>query len=118
MADPVLDLARRLIDLDQEALEVRAKLKAALLNGAEPRPVRPTPARQSKPGLNRAKVLEQAAQADEQVLTLLKAGPMTASEIGAATSGKASTVQNRLQRLREKGLVQRDDAGAWQSTQT
>jgi hypothetical protein len=46
MADAVLDLARRLLELDQEAIEVRAKLKAALLNGAggseappfEPRP--------------------------------------------------------------------------------
>jgi hypothetical protein len=106
--DDLVELARRLVALDDEAAKVRAEIKAVVLNGEGPRP---TPARSSKPGGNRAVVMERAAKADEEVVALLKGQPLTTAEIVAATQGKQTTVQNRLRRLMAKGLVERAGSG-------
>jgi DNA-binding IclR family transcriptional regulator len=68
----------------------------------------------------RAAVMAQAAEMDRRVLGLLKDQPMTSGQIAKATASKVSTTSERMRRLERRGLVRRDDDGAWlsQSTQT
>jgi hypothetical protein len=116
MAD-LVELARRLVALDDEAAKVRAQIKQCVLNGAEPAPTRPTSRRAEASGGKRTAIMEQAAKTDEEVLTLIKDKLMTTAEIVAATQGKQTTVQNRLRRLMAKGLVERA-GNAWSATST
>jgi hypothetical protein len=109
----LVSLAQRLVELDREAAEVRAKMKQILLNGADPEP-RPTSAERSgaKGPPSKAAVMAQAQAADEQVIALLKEKPGTRTgEIARATGAKGTTTSNRLHRLLDKGLIERRDEG-------
>jgi hypothetical protein len=115
MAD-LVQLARRLVMLDDEAAKVRAEIKAVVLNGgSEAPPFSPKSMRPPDRPQKRTAIMEQAAKADEAVVGLLRAKPMTTAEIVAATQGKQTTVQNRLRRLMTKGLVERAGSG-WSVT--
>jgi DNA-binding IclR family transcriptional regulator len=61
-----------------------------------------------------------AAERNEAVVAQLKDQPgMTTAAVVKASGRKPTTTATRLQRLVERGLVQRDDGGAWSlSTQT
>ena len=54
-----------------------------------------------------------AAQVEETILELLQSSPgMGTAAIAKATSAQRSTTDERLKRLRAKGLIERDDASA------
>ena len=96
-------LAQRYVELATKIENVRREMLSCLANGAGSEPAaHPTPrgARRVLPA--------QAKDADETVLALLKAKSMKQSEIATAT-----TLQNRLARLRDRGLVERGGDGAW-----
>jgi hypothetical protein len=116
MADDLINLAQRLVDLDKEIADVRSRMLTLLTNGhGEPASIRPTSPRK---GERRAAIMEQAAAEEERIVGLLRAAPMTTGEIAKATQGKASSVQNRLARLEKRNLVVRGDGGAWSATST
>jgi predicted transcriptional regulator len=92
-----------------------------VLNGADPEPplANPTSAR-SNPGTaklhkapSRDEVMAKSAADDEQVVALLHKEPMRLKKLAEASGQKQTTLSQRLSRLRERGLVERSDAGAW-----
>jgi predicted transcriptional regulator len=60
--------------------------------------------------------MERAAKADEAVLALLKDKPMTTGEIKQATGAKPTTLQVRLARLAQRGVVAHGEDGTWSAT--
>jgi uncharacterized membrane protein len=101
-------LAQRYVELATKIENVRREMPSCLANGAGSAPAaHPTPrgARRVLPA--------QAKDADETVLALLKAKSMKQSEIAQATEAAATTLQKRLARLRDRGLVERGGDGAW-----
>jgi DNA-binding IclR family transcriptional regulator len=63
-------------------------------------------------------MLSGARKADERLLDLLRDQPMKQAAIAKALDAAQSSTQARLQRLRAKGLVPRDEAGLWSTTST
>jgi hypothetical protein len=121
MSSELVVLAQKLVALDAEAEQTRNAMRAILANGlGDPRPGRPTRPRKGPQSPRRAEVLTQSAERDAQALEVIRASEsgLTRREIQAATGGATSTLQNRLTRLEEKGLVQRGEGGAWISTST
>jgi hypothetical protein len=117
-ATELLGLAKRLVALDEETVEVRRAMLAALSNGADPTQ-RPTqaPAR-SKPGPKGAshpnRVKAQAAE--HQIVALLKDKPgMGTAALAEATSSKANTTTERLRRLKDRGLVAPAEDGGYRA---
>jgi hypothetical protein len=102
----IVQLAERLVQLDREAGEIRARLLKLLANGSDPAPRPSGPGR--KPGAARAAMTEQAETA---IVELLKGQAMGPAEIARATGARTGTVNDRLRRLCKKGLVERADAG-------
>jgi hypothetical protein len=74
------------------------------------------PARSRGPGKGRKRVLEEASEAEAQIVAALRDKPMRHAEIVRATVRKATSTSLRLQRLQKRGLVQRDDEGLWSSS--
>jgi hypothetical protein len=85
----------------------------AVLNGggskalpfAKPRPAKRPP---TAPG--------QASEAETQILEALRDKPLRHGELSRAIDQKASSISLRLRRLAGRGLVRRDDQGAWAAT--
>jgi uncharacterized membrane protein len=115
----LLELATKYVSLTAELEETRRAMRALLGNGAEGEPAndppRPTKraARPARASGKRARALRAAAKAEEAIVDLLKGRPMRQAELIKATSASPTTVQQRLVRLKEKGAVERDDAGLW-----
>jgi hypothetical protein len=88
-----------------------------LSNGSDPHPPEPTP-RPTQPGhkpgsrpqTNQAR-LEAGGRAETQIIELLKAQPMGLAEVARMTGARRGTVDDRLRRLKAKGLVTRGEDG-------
>jgi hypothetical protein len=100
---------RRYVDLNSQLEEVRNQMRQALTNGGGSEAPPFKAASQPK---NR---FADARAADEQVVELLRARPMRASEIVAAMNAKTSTISERLRRLKQKGLIEPCEGG-WTAT--
>jgi hypothetical protein len=107
----MLQLAQRLCDLDCEAEDVRNQMRKLLANGAggEPSP-RPT---SNQKGCKRAAMLEEASEAEGQIIAALKDGPQRHAGVLKATGQRATSTSVRLARLQAKGLVQHGDDSSW-----
>ena len=121
-------LARRLIDLDHEAADVRNEMRRLLANGGGPGPRPPTrravktaKARPAKPAAapeasaarlspNAARIA-QARMAEQRILELLADGPKGPAQLARSTNAQISTIGERLRRLKAQGLVARGDQG-------
>jgi hypothetical protein len=126
MAEGLVDLARRYVALSDELETVRGEIKRVMLNGggapepgvkAKPNPTKPArPAGGSKPTKSarmhpNAKL---AAEAEAKIIALLRMTPgMRPSEIAKQMAARPNTTVQRLERMRERGEVQRDDQGAY-----
>jgi hypothetical protein len=124
----LVDLARRLVDLDRKAADVRNEMRRPLANGggAGPRPptrraVKPAKASPAKPAAapeasaarlspNAARIA-QARMAEQRILELLADGPKGPAQLARLTNAQISTIGERLRRLKAKGLVARGDQG-------
>jgi hypothetical protein len=128
----LVELAQQYVSLSNQLETVRNAMRAALdigLGADREPPPGPTQAR-SKPGKKIAELSEKSAQKptrrdtvmarsradDEQVVAALKQGPMRLTTLLETTGQKSTTLQNRLARLQTRGLVQKDDGGAWTAT--
>jgi hypothetical protein len=100
----IVRLAERLVEVDREAAAVRARLLKLLANGSgpSPRPIRAG----HKPG---------ARDAETTIVELLRDQALGPAAIARATGAKAGTVNDRLRRLSERGLVERGEGG-WRAT--
>jgi DNA-binding NtrC family response regulator len=110
-------LAERYVTLTGEVEDVRRAMLACLTNGAGESPVvRPTSAR-SKPGEKGSRSkhpnAQLAAEAEGQILDLLKTRPMRMAEIASEMGAKQTTTTERLRRLRERGQIVPADGGGW-----
>jgi hypothetical protein len=112
----LVELAERYLTLTRELEETRSAMKAILMNGAGDEQPRPTQGSLRKAASQSQGRFVNARAADEQVLALLRTRPMRSVEIVKATSGKTSTVSERLRRLRQKGLVEPCEGGGWTAT--
>jgi uncharacterized membrane protein len=130
MADLVA-LATAYIEAAGKLEETKTALKAALMNGAGDAAASPSSvARSRRPGRakkaaslrarwaqtasgERSRVLERSAEMDEKVLALLKVKPMKNAEIAKAVICPATTTSFRMKRLEGRGLVRREESGAW-----
>jgi hypothetical protein len=109
--------AERYCRLEIEIEQVRNAMRQALANGSDLSPANPTWTA-GKPSGSRAETLAAAQAPDERVLALIIDRPMKAAEIARATGAKANTTGERMNRLKAKGAVQRDEAGAWSLSST
>jgi hypothetical protein len=117
MSAQLVALAQRLVDLDNEASGVRAAMLKLLSNGhdaaaaeAKPGPTQPGHKPGVPPQTNKQR-LETAARAETQIIELLKAQPMGPAELARMTGARRGTVDDRLRRLKAKGLVTRGEDG-------
>jgi hypothetical protein len=113
----LVGLARRYVALSDQLETVRSEIAKAVLNGgggAGPNPIRPT--RSSGGSQPQRMVVAQAEE--ERILALLKDRPgMRCKELAALTMAKRNTVSQRLQRLRDRGVIEQLDGreGGWQA---
>jgi hypothetical protein len=114
----LVELAKELVEVDQRAEEIRNAMRKLLANGPGETPSRPTRPRGAPWGAKRAAILAHSAAEDTRVVELLKATPLRQSAIAATIGAKPSTMQQRLRRLAEKGLVARNEDGLWSATST
>ena len=114
----LVELAKELVKLDQRAEEIRGamrKLLSTRTGDASLCPARP----QGAPwGKGREAIQAHSKEEDAKVLDLLKHGPQRQVEIVKAIGSKPTTLQFRLKRLAEKGLVARNEGGLWSSPST
>jgi hypothetical protein len=124
----LVDLARRLVDLDREAADVRDEMRRLLSNAGGPdlrpptrRAVKPAKASPAKPAAapetsaarvspNAARIA-QARMAEQRILELLADGPKGPAQLARSTNAQISTIGERLRRLKAQGLVARGDQG-------
>jgi hypothetical protein len=118
----LVDLARRLVDLDREAADVRDEMRRLLSNGGGPnlrpptrrvvKPAKAKPAATSETRLepNAARIAE-ARAAEQRILAFLEDGPKGPAELARLTGSQISTIGERLRRLKGRGLVARGDQG-------
>ena len=114
MSGNLVELAQRFVRLSGELDATRDAMKRLLLNGAEPSQNPRLAGRRGakRPQSSRRKMVA-AAQVEETILELLQSSPgMGTAAIAKATSAQRSTTDERLKRLRAKGLIERDDASA------
>ena len=110
MAEDLRVLAADYVRLSSEIEDLRRRMLSALTNGAAANPIRPV----RTGGGHHPKGREaKAAEAEAEILELLKGGPKRMAEIGAATEAKQSTLSVRLRRLRQRGLAAPVGGGAW-----
>jgi hypothetical protein len=120
----LVDLARRLVDLDREAADVRDEMRRLLANGGGPGPrppmgraVKPAKARPAKPEASAAPLspnaarIAQARMAEQRILELLADGPKGPAQLARSTNAQISTIGERIRRLKAQGLVVRGDQG-------
>lgn len=119
----LVQLSRRFVELNGELEEIRRQMLKALSNGAAPESAHPFD-KAPRPGKGKPHAAGAAsakpyvhpnaikfAAASETVLTQLRLKPCSTKEIAAAT--RTSTTVERLRRLTERGLVQRDAGGLY-----
>jgi predicted Rossmann fold nucleotide-binding protein DprA/Smf involved in DNA uptake len=127
MADDLVGLAQRLVDLTGQVEDVRRQMFAALANGAghgafsgagDPTPARPTQraSRPAKPPPLSA-TMARAKEAEDRLVAMLQERPMTKAEIITATGASEGTVADRLRRLQLRGTIERGSNG-WSATAT
>jgi predicted Rossmann fold nucleotide-binding protein DprA/Smf involved in DNA uptake len=120
----LVTLARRLIDLDRKAADVRDEMRRLLANGGGPGPrpptrraVKPAKARPAAPEASAARLspnaarIAQARVAEQRILKLLADGPKGPAQLARSTNAQISTIGERLRRLKAQGLVARGDQG-------
>jgi hypothetical protein len=129
MAD-LIELAKQYVSVSTQLAGIRNAMRIALSNGvsggdpidenppepsADPggKPKRTKKAHHPTKVKSRVEVMAASAALDEACLVLLKDKPMKSSEVARTTKAKLSSVGARLHRLRERGLIARDDAGLW-----
>jgi hypothetical protein len=108
MKPDLVQLAQRYVDLNSQLEEVRNAMRQALMNGGGSEA---PPFAASQP-MNR---FTQARAKDEQLVQLLRSKPMRPAEITKAMSAKISTTNERLRRLKQKGLIEPCEGG-WTAT--
>ena len=124
MDGKLVTLARRLIDLDRKAADVRDEMRRLLANGGGPGPrpptrraVKPAKARPATPEASAARLspnaarIAQARMAEQRFLELLADGPKGPAQLARSTNAQISTIGERLRRLKAQGLVARGDQG-------
>ena len=117
----LVELARRYVSLSDQLETVQGEIKLAVLNGgAGERPAHPTPAGRpggtgSQPSHPNA-ILAQEAEA--KIIEVIKATPgLKTTEIANEMDAKVNTTTQRLQRLRDRGVIERLDGkeSGWQT---
>jgi hypothetical protein len=120
MSQELVELARRLVEIDREAGDIRNAMRSILANGADA-PVRPTIAQRSggkkPPAGKHAEALAQAARAEQEIVAILRSGPMRMAEVAAQMAAKQSTTSERFRRLEGRGLIQRNGI-VWSAVET
>ena len=124
MDGKLVDLARRLVDLDRKAADVRNEMRRLLANGGGPGPrpptrraVKPAKARPATPEASAARLspnaarIAQARMAEQRILELLADGPKGPAQLARSTNAQISTIGERLRRLKGRGLVARGAQG-------
>jgi hypothetical protein len=135
-SDALVQLAESYVALSRQMAEVRRKMAEVIGNGhagdANPfaevirpprraqstgRPAAPRADKAAAP-TPRARIIEESAVRDEAVLAAIRAQPgLTHARLVEATGQRHTTLSVRLARLREKGLIERGEDGAWTSSQ-
>jgi hypothetical protein len=108
MKPDLLELARQYVDLNSQLEEVRNAMRQALMNGGGSEA---PPFAASQPSR-----FTEARAKDQELVELLRSKPMRPAEITKAMSAKTSTTNERLRRLRQKGLVAPAESGGWTAT--
>lgn len=104
----LVDLARKFVELSEEIEEVRAGIKRAVLNGADPGPFSP---------VRRGPAGKATQQAEQAIVKLLREQPsLKTAAIAKATGAPTVTVQDRLRRLKARGEVEGGGTNGWQAT--
>ena len=116
MSGDLLALGAKYVALTEEIEDVRRAMLACLTNGAGEHPTRPPqPARRGSGGSqpNHPKAIL-AAQAEEKIIELLRSTPgLGMTQIAKETGSKTNPVVQRLQRLRDRGVIERLDGSGW-----
>jgi hypothetical protein len=115
MSGDLVELAQRFVRLSGELDLTRDAMKRLLMNGAGSPNKNPTSAR--RPGAKRPQSSHPkrvaTAEIEQAIVNLLQSSPgLRTAAIAKATAAQRSTTDERLKRLRAKGLVERDDASA------
>jgi hypothetical protein len=116
MSGDLRALAERYVTLTGEVEAVRRAMLACLTNGAGEHPARPTHPARSAGGSHPNAIAAQ--QVEERIIELLcSTAGLKTTEIAAQTSAKVNTTTQRLQRMKEKGQIERLDGkeGGWQA---
>jgi hypothetical protein len=116
----LVELARKYVTLSDSLEAVRSEIKRAVLNGGGEKPEIPfsRPARPSS-GSKPAKPSKHpnalaAAEAEAKIVALLRSTPgMRPVEIAKAMAARPNTILQRLQRMQERGQVERDAQGVY-----
>jgi hypothetical protein len=109
-------LAEKFVRLSTEIEETRTAMLACLTNGADPRPFSPA-VRPRLGGRQKANVIA-AREAEAQVIERLRERPMGTAELARATGAPVVTVQDRLRRLRSRGVIEGGGKDGWRVTAT
>ena len=105
-------LAEKYVTLTGEIEDVRRAMLACLTNGAGAEPVRHTKPARSPGGSHPNAVL--AAAAEAKIIELLKATPgLRTTQIAKQTHCKVNTTTQRLQRMKDRGVIERLDDSGW-----
>jgi predicted Rossmann fold nucleotide-binding protein DprA/Smf involved in DNA uptake len=107
----LVELARRYVTLSDQLEAVRGEIAKAVLNGgAGDKPDAPFAKPRSKPGSKHPNA-DAARKSEARILELLNTRPMRTAEIAVEMGAKQTTTTERLRRLKERGLITKDDAG-------
>ena len=116
MSGDLLALAAKYVALTEEIEDVRRAMLACLANGAGEQPARPPQA--GRPGgtgsqPNHPNALK-AQEAESKTVELLRSTPgLGTTQIANETGSKVNTVTQRLQRLKDRGVIERLDGSGW-----
>jgi hypothetical protein len=118
MPADLVELATRYVRLTGELEETRSAMRVALADGhggeIEARPTKPRPKTPGK-GLPRAEIMARSAKADVQMIAILRARALKPGELIRETRMSRGAVADRLNRLALKGLIEKDETGAWRA---
>jgi hypothetical protein len=106
-------LAKRLVEISEEATRIKGELRRLLGDGPSPRPTKPPSALNGAGG--QAAKWAKAAEADQAVLDFIRdsPAPLRQTEIATRIGAAMSTTGNRLVRLQRAGAIQRNESGLW-----
>jgi hypothetical protein len=110
MAENLVALAEEFVRLSTAIEDVRCRMKAALMNGVDPKPVRPQRHRLSRGGVRRKSILAEMRVQDGRVLETLKGGPLRQVDIARAMDVGQSSVAG-VNRRHNRRAVRRCAAG-------